>query len=107
VRCAIEVQTGMVERNAGVPDEERIAFRIGIHNGDLVEASDGALMGDSINIAARLEGQCEPGGICISEDAYRQVRDRLPETFVDLGEKNLKNIRHPMRAYGVRIANSE
>ena len=93
VRCAIDVQTGMVERNAGLSDEKRITFRIGVHIGDVVEESDGDLMGDSVNIAARLEGQCEPGGICISEDAYRQVRDRLRETFVDLGEKDLKNIR--------------
>jgi adenylate cyclase len=106
VRCAIEVQTGMVERNAGVPDERRITFRIGIHIGDVVEESDGDLMGDSVNVAARLEGQCEPGGICISEDAYRQVRDRLRETFVDLGEKELKNIRRPTRAFGVQIAPS-
>src|SRR5262249_5486878 len=104
VRCAIEVQTGMVERNAGLSEEKRISFRIGIHIGDVVEESDGDLMGDSVNIAARLEGQCEPGGICISEDAYRQVRDRLRETFIDLGEKELKNIHRPIRAFGIQIA---
>ena len=69
VRCAIEVQTGMVERNAGVPPERRIEFRIGIHLGDVVEESDGDLMGDGVNIAARLEGIAEPGGICLSEAA--------------------------------------
>jgi adenylate cyclase len=72
VRCAIEVQNGMIERNAGLPAERRIEFRIGIHLGDVVEESDGDLMGDGINIAARLEGVCEPGVICLSEDAYRQ-----------------------------------
>jgi adenylate cyclase len=72
VRCAIEVQTGMVERNAGLPPERRIEFRIGIHLGDVVQESDGDLMGDGVNIAARLEGVAEPGAICLSEDAYRQ-----------------------------------
>ena len=79
VRCAIEVQNGMVERNAGLPPERRIEFRIGIHLGDVVEESDGDLMGDGVNIAARLEGIADPGGICLSEDAYRQVRDRVNE----------------------------
>src|SRR6202040_2453877 len=73
VRCAIEVQNGMVERNAGLPEDRRIQFRVGVHLGDVVEESDGDLMGDGVNVAARLEGICEPGGICISEDAYRQV----------------------------------
>ena len=77
VRCAIEVQQGMIERNAGLPPERRIEFRLGIHVGDVVEESDGDLMGDGVNIAARLEGICEAGGICLSEDAYRQVRDRV------------------------------
>ena len=74
VRCAIEVQNAMVERNAGVPEDRRIVFRIGIHLGDVVEESDGDLMGDGVNIAARLEGIAEPGAICLSEDAFRQVR---------------------------------
>src|SRR6202451_4331368 len=95
VRCAIEVQSGMVERNAGVPEDRRIEFRIGVHLGDVVEESDGDLMGDGVNIAARLEGVCEPGRICLSEDAYRQVRDRLRAPFEDLGEKTLKNIARP------------
>ena len=77
VRCAIEVQNGMVERNAGLPPERRIEFRIGIHLGDVVEESDGDLMGDGVNIAARLEGIAGPGAICLSEDAYRQVSGRL------------------------------
>src|SRR3974390_574210 len=86
VRCAIEVQNGMVERNAGLPPERRIELRVGIHLGDVVEESDGDLIGDGVNIAARLEGIADPGGICLSEDAYRQVRDRLKEEFIDLGE---------------------
>ena len=77
VRCAIEVQTGMVERNTGLPPEKRIDFRIGIHLGDVVEESDGDLMGEGVNIAARLEGLAKPGAICLSEDAYRQVKQRL------------------------------
>ncbi len=77
VHCAIEVQNGLVERNAGVSPERRIEFRIGIHLGDVVEESDGDLMGDGVNIAARLEGICAPGAVCLSEDAYRQVRGRL------------------------------
>jgi adenylate cyclase len=101
VRCAMEVQHAMVERNAGVAPEKRIEFRIGIHLGDVVEEADGDLMGDGVNIAARLEGVCEPGGLCLSGAAYEQVRDRVKETFVDLGEKVLKNIARPVRAYGL------
>jgi TolB-like protein/class 3 adenylate cyclase len=102
VRCAIEVQNGMVERNAGLPPERRIEFRVGIHLGDVVEESDGDLMGDGVNIAARLEGIADPGGVCLSEDAYRQVRDRIKEGFVDLGEKDLKNIARPVRVYAIK-----
>jgi TolB-like protein/Tfp pilus assembly protein PilF len=102
LRCAIEVQNGMVERNAGLPPERRIEFRVGIHLGDVVEESDGDLMGDGVNIAARLEGIADPGGICLSEDTYRQVRDRLKEPFIDLGEKELKNIARPVRVYAVK-----
>src|ERR1700755_2058851 len=91
VRCAIEVQTGMVERNAGLPPEKRIEFRIGIHLGDVVEEADGDLMGDGVNIAARLENIAKPGTICLSEDAWRQVRDRVKDAFVDLGDQTLKN----------------
>src|SRR6202044_2915718 len=90
VRCALEVQHAMVERNAGVALERRIEFRIGIHLGDVVEEADGDLMGDGVNIAARLEGVCEPGGVCLSSAAYDQVRDRVGGTFIDLGEKQLK-----------------
>jgi TolB-like protein/class 3 adenylate cyclase len=101
VRCAIEVQNGMAARNAGVPADERITYRVGVHLGDVVEEADGDLMGDGVNIASRLEGLSEPGGICLSGAAYEQVRDRLKESFTDLGEKPLKNIARPMRVYGL------
>ena len=103
VRCAIEVQNGMVERNAGLPPERRIEFRIGIHLGDVVEESDGDLMGDGINIAARLEGIAKPGAICLSEDAYRQVKARLDLAVSDLGPTQLKNIAEPIRTYSVEV----
>jgi adenylate cyclase len=106
VRCAIEVQNGMIERNAGLPPERRIEFRVGIHLGDVVEESDGDLMGDGVNIAARLEGIAQPSGICLSNAAYEQVRDRLKEEFIDLGQQSLKKIVHPVRAYGVRLSGS-
>src|SRR6202020_1127209 len=92
---------GMVGRNADLLRERRIEFRIGIHLGDVVEESDGDLMGDGVNIAARLESICEPGDVCLSQAAYEQVRDRLKEPFVDLGEKALKNIARPIHAYGI------
>src|ERR1700735_4338917 len=96
VRCAIEVMTGLIERNAGVPPERRIEFRVGIHLGDVVEESDGDLMGDGVNIAARLQGIAQPGGICISDDAFRQVKGRLDDIKVsDLGAMKLKNIADP------------
>jgi adenylate cyclase len=101
VRCAIEVQNGMVERNAGLPAERRIEFRIGIHLGDVVEESDGDLMGDGVNIAARLEGIAQPGSICLSNAAYEQVRDKIKEPCVDLGEQVLKNIERPVRVYAL------
>ena len=85
VRCAIEVQNGLIERNAGVAPERRIEFRVGIHLGDVVEEADGDLMGDGVNIAARLESIAAPGAICLSEDAYRHVRARLDLAVNDLG----------------------
>src|ERR1700683_4917177 len=103
VRCAIEMQQGLVERNAGLPPERRIDFRIGIHLGDVVEESDGDLMGDGVNIAARLEGIAKPGAICLSEDAYRQVKGRLDLAVIDLGPTQLKNIAEPVRAYSVEV----
>lgn len=103
VRCAIEVQGGLVERNSGLPPERRIEFRIGIHLGDVVEESDGDLMGEGVNIAARLEGIAKPGAICLSEDAYRQVRARLDLAVTDLGQTQLKNIAETVRVYSVEV----
>ena len=103
VRCAIEVQNSMVERNTGLPPERRIEFRVGIHLGDVVEESDGDLMGDGVNIAARLEGIAKPGAICLSEDAYRQVKSRLDLAVSDLGATQLKNIAEPIRVYSLQV----
>src|SRR5512140_902991 len=103
VRCAIELQNGLIERNAGVPPERRIEFRVGIHVGDVVEESDGDLMGDGVNIAARLEGIAKPGAICLSEDAYRQVKQRLDLKVSDLGVTQLKNIAEPIRVYSLEV----
>ena len=103
LRCAIEVQNGLVGRNVGVAADRRIEFRVGIHLGDVVEEADGDLMGDGVNIAARLEGICEPGAICLSEDAYRQVKGRLELTGHDLGPKALKNIAEPIRVYSLQV----
>jgi adenylate cyclase len=103
VRCAIEVQNGLIERNAGLPPERRIEFRVGVHLGDVVEESDGDLMGDGVNIAARLESICQPGAICLSEDAYRQVSGRLDMEVTDLGPTKLKNIEKLIRAYSLEV----
>jgi adenylate cyclase len=103
VRCAIEVQNGLIERNTGLPPEKRIEFRVGIHLGDVVEESDGDLMGDGVNIAARLEGIANPGTICLSEDAYRQVKQRLDLKVSDLGATQLKNIAQPVRVYSLEV----
>ncbi|WP_431324271.1 adenylate/guanylate cyclase domain-containing protein [Rhizobium sp. YTU87027] len=106
VRCAIEVQNGMVERNDGVPQDRRIEFRIGIHLGDVVEESDGDLMGDGVNIASRLEGVAAAGAICLSEDAYRQVKARLDLSVSDLGNTQLKNIAEPIRVYSLQVGSA-
>jgi adenylate cyclase len=103
VRCAIEIQNGLIERNTGLPPEKRIDFRVGIHVGDVVEESDGDLMGDGVNIAARLEGVAKPGAICLSEDAYRQVKHRLDLKVTDLGATQLKNIAQPVRVYSLEV----
>jgi TolB-like protein/class 3 adenylate cyclase len=103
VRCAIEVQTGLIDRNAGVQPERRIEFRVGIHLGDVVEEADGDLMGDGVNIAARLEGIAKPGAICLSDDAYRQVKGRLDLAVTDLGPTQLKNIAEPIRVYSLDV----
>jgi TolB-like protein/class 3 adenylate cyclase len=106
VRCALEVQHAMVERNAGVALEKRIEFRIGIHLGDIVEETDGDLMGDGVNIAARLESMAKPGAICLSDDAYRQVKGRLDLVVSDLGPIQLKNIAEPIRVYSLEVGKS-
>jgi adenylate cyclase len=103
VRCAIEVQNGLIERNAGVAEDRRIEFRVGVHLGDVVEESGGDLMGDGVNIAARLEGIAKPGAICLSEDAYRQVKGRLDLAVTDLGPTELKNIAEPIRVYSLQV----
>src|ERR1017187_9241646 len=93
----------MIERNAGLPPERRIEFRIGIHLGDVVGEDDGDLMGDGVNIAARLEGIAKPGGICLSEQAYWQVKGRLDVAVSDLGQTRLKNISDPVRVYSLEV----
>src|SRR5579863_8064774 len=104
VRCAIDVQRGMMTRNADFVPEKRIEFRVGIHLGDVIVEDDGDLMGDGVNIAARLEGIAEPGNICLSDAAYQQVRDRLKEEFVNLGDKELKNIVRPVRVFSINVS---
>lgn len=104
-RCAVEVQRGMAAQNAGVPPERKIEFRIGIHIGDII-IDDNDIFGDGVNIAARLEGIAEPGGICISDDAQRQVRGKVEVAFDDMGPQSLKNIAEPMRAWRVRLDGS-
>ena len=100
VECAVAVQTVMAERNEGVPQDRRMLFRIGINLGDiLIEGDD--ILGDGVNVAARLEGIAEPGGICISSSAYDQVRGKIDVAFTDLGEQSLKNIARPVRTYAV------
>jgi len=103
VRCAIEVLNGMIERNAGLPPERRIEFRVGIHLGDVVEESDGDLMGEGVNIAARLEGIARSGFVYLSEDAYRQVKGRIDLAVTDLGPTRLKNIADPIRVYSLQV----
>ena len=105
VRCAAEIQRSMAERKYGVPQDKRIEFRIGIHVGDIIiEEND--IFGDGVNIAVRLEGIAEPGGICISDDARRQIRGKVESTLEDMGSQSLKNIAEPMRVWRVRIGPS-
>ena len=102
-RCAVEVQREMAKQNASITPELRIEFRIGIHVGDII-IDDSDIFGDGVNIAARLEGIAEPGGICISDDAHRQIRGKIDIGFDDIGEQTLKNIAEPMRAWHIRLA---
>jgi adenylate cyclase len=101
-RCAMEVQLGMVEQNATVPPAQRIEFRVGIHVGDII-VDDSDIFGDGVNIAARLEGIAEAGGVCISDDAQRQIRGKVDTAFEDMGPQSLKNITEPMRAWRLRM----
>ncbi len=103
VRCAVAIQKAMLELNSGLADDQRVDFRIGIHLGDVVEENDGDVMGDGVNIAARLESVAAPGAICLSEDAYRQVKGRLDFAVTDLGPTQLKNIAEPVRAYSLEV----
>ncbi|WP_271586955.1 adenylate/guanylate cyclase domain-containing protein [Bradyrhizobium sp. CCBAU 53415] len=98
MRCALDIQRGMVERNGGVSDEKRIEFRIGINVGDVI-IDRGDIFGDGVNVAARLEGLAKPGGICISDDAHRQVQGKFDVAFEDVGEQQLKNILRPVRVF--------
>jgi adenylate cyclase len=100
VACAVAVQRGMLSRNAEVPDDKRVVFRIGINVGDIIIDGDD-IFGDGVNIAARLEGLCEPGGLCISSAANEQIRDKLTLTFTDLGEHTVKNIARPVGVFGL------
>src|SRR4051794_9626707 len=95
VRCADEIQRSMAEQNTDVPQDKRIEFRIGIHVGDIV-VDENDIFGDGVNIAVRLEGIAEPGGVCISDDAYRQIRGKVDITCEDMGPHSLKNIAEPM-----------
>jgi len=101
-RSAVEVQRGMAEQNASVPPDQRIEFRIGVHSGDII-FDDNDIFGDGVNIAARLEGIADPGSICISDDAQRQIRGKVDVVFEDMGLQALKNIAEPMRAWRVRL----
>ena len=103
VRCAVEIQRAMVDRNADMPEDKRITFRIGINLGDVIIDGDD-IYGDGVNIAARLEALAEPGGICVSRAVRDQIRDKLPYPFEDMGEQSVKNIARPVRADAMSAA---
>jgi adenylate cyclase len=103
VRCAVEIQRGMAERNAGVPEERRIEYRIGINLGDII-IDEHDIYGDGVNIAARLEALAEPGGICVSRIVRDQVRDKLDFSFADMGEQQVKNIARPVRTHRILLS---
>ena len=103
LRCAIEIQRGMLGRNADVPQERRIEFRVGINVGDII-IDGGDIYGDGVNVAARLEGLAEPGGICVSGRVQEDARGKLDIAFEDTGEQQLKNIAWPVRVYRVRLS---
>src|SRR5205085_10419572 len=103
VRCTVDIQRGMVERNVELPVESRIQFRIGINVGDII-SDDNDIYGDGVNVAARLEALAEPGGICVSRNVHDQVRDKLSFGFEDMGEQTVKNIARPIGVHRVQIS---
>jgi adenylate cyclase len=107
VACAVAVQLGMAERNAATPEAQRIVFRVGVNLGDIIIGDDNDIHGDGVNVAARLEGIAEPGGICVSGTVRDHIGDRLDLAFDDLGEQTLKNIARPVRTYRVRLGTIE
>jgi class 3 adenylate cyclase len=106
VQCAVEIQQVLRAKNAVLPENRRMEFRIGINLGDVMEEGD-SIYGDGVNIAARLEGLAEAGGICISESAYQQIENKLPLRYDYLGEHEVKNIAKPVRVYRVQIESGE
>ncbi len=105
VQCAVDIQQFMIEREVDLPDEKRIKLRIGVNLGDIiVEGAD--IYGDGVNIAARLESLAEPGGICLSDDAFRQAKGKIEVAFEDLGEQDLKNVAEPIRVYRIAVVKS-
>ena len=101
VQCGVNVQSELEARNSALPENRRMAFRIGINLGDVIEQDDGTIYGDGVNVAARLQALAEPGGVMVSEDAHRQVRNKLQVGFEDAGEHEVKNIAEPVRAHRV------
>src|ERR1700736_2721198 len=101
VRCAAELQRAMIDREAGLPEDRRIRFRVGVNLGDVIVDSDD-IFGDGVNVAARLEALAEPGGICVSGTVRDHIRDKLPYPFEDRGEQSVKNIARPVRVYALR-----
>ena len=106
VVCAVNIQRSMVKRNAGIPPEKQIVFRIGINVGDIIIDGDD-IFGDGVNIAARLETLCDPGGVCISRAANDQIRDKLSIAFADLGEQTVKNISRAVGVFGLTAKDIE
>src|SRR5215472_16240776 len=102
VRCAVEVQRAMAERNAGVPADKRIEFRVGVHQGDII-VEDGDIFGDGVNLAARLEGLADPAGICVSSRVQEDAAGKLDLAFEDIGEQQLKNITRPVRVFRTQL----
>ena len=103
VRCSVEVQDALSQRDAELPDDRRMRFRIGVNLGDVIAKDDGTIYGDGVNVAARIEGFAEPGGVCVSESAHMQIEGKTDLGFQDIGEHEFKNIAKPVRVYRVRI----